>query len=119
MIPRISDILKALEDRGGSLDHLDHAMVWLQGPEVGCYVRARDVVRIETYFRGRGEVWSRVFILSNNGWDTEEYVDKRAPKAVRNALTRAELAAAGALMNELHARFFGGRVRSEEPDSYD
>lgn len=111
MTTRLSDILRALEDRGGSLDMHDHAMLWIDAEDdrLRCYVRVRDIVRIEVHYHGSGDVRSRVIIAQPDG-RMRSLIDKRRPKNVRRALERAEMAAAAALLDELYARFAGGEL---------
>ncbi len=101
---RISDVLRALEDRGASLTSGENAMVWIDQPDAGCFVRAGDIRRIEAYYRGKSCVWSKVVIARPDG-TTEILVDTRRPKSVRSAVERAELAATAALFDVLRQRF--------------
>lgn len=100
---RVSEILKALEQEGGSLDYHDHALVWIDRPEEGCYVRARDVISIQTYFRGTQEVWSKVRVAQPDN-SVETLTDQRRPKSVRKAIERAEIAAADRLLSRITER---------------
>lgn len=102
---RLSEILRALEDQGGSLDHHEGALVWIDGPDQGCYVRAGHIIRIEAYFRGRQEVWSHV-VVRNPDSSLESLTDKRRPKIVRNAVVRAELAAAELVIRAIRSKSF-------------
>jgi hypothetical protein len=100
---RLSHILRALEDHGGALDHHEGALVWIDGPDEGCYVRAGHIIRIEAYFRGKNEVWSRI-ILRNPDGSMLSLSDKRRPKSVRNAVVRAELTAAEIMIGALRSK---------------
>jgi hypothetical protein len=100
---RLSDLLRALEDRGASLDYHEHAMVWLTGPDTGCFVRAASVFKIETYWHVKGETWSKVYLYNPSGY-LETVVDIRRPKVVEQAVRTVELREAMALLDQILAR---------------
>lgn len=100
---RLSDVLRALEDRGASLNPVDQALVWIDRPKAGCFVRAGDIRRIEPYYQG-DSVWSIITVAQPDG-TTDALLDRRRPKVVRAAVEKAELATMTSLLDEVLERF--------------
>lgn len=103
---RLSDLLRALEDRGASLDYQAHGLVLLVGPETDVYVRTADVRRIEAYWRGREAIWSRVYVARPTG-ELDVLTDTRRPALVQSAVKRAEQQAAKVMLDSLLSRVGG------------
>lgn len=94
-LTEVGRILRALEYWGAALESQSGTMVWIDRPQRGCYVRSRDILRIEPEFRGK-QVWSAVTVRCPDG-SVETLFDQRRPKIVQNALQKAEMAATAAL----------------------
>jgi hypothetical protein len=103
---RIDNILRALEDRGRLLEPAKLALVWIDSPDAGCFVRAGDVRRIEAFYRGKSQVWSRVSVTLPDD-SIEILIDSRRPKAVAAAVRKAEKQATATLLDEVRNRFGG------------
>lgn len=87
---KIDDILLALAARGQTSDAQRLAMVWIDRPGRGCYVRAADILKIET--NGPGEAGSVVTVVHPSG-QIEILRDARPAKSVRAATERVQVRA--------------------------
>lgn len=100
---RIDQILMALETRGADIDLGQRALVWIDRPGLGCFVRAADVLRIEpSPYRPRAG--SMVTVRLPDG-STEVLLDSRRAKDVRSAVQRAEEMSLTSALDEISKRF--------------
>jgi hypothetical protein len=100
---QIGNLLRSLQQQGALLEPGELALVWIDCPDAGCFVRAGDVRRIEAYFRGKSKVWSRVSVARPDG-STDALVDSRRPKVVAAAVRRAEKQAMKVLLHAIKDR---------------